>query len=426
LALASSAVVLFGMQRMLNTGWQGWAKPIVADYVDRLASEIGNPPDPAKAVALAARLPVTVRIDGPVVHFNSHPRHGKDRDDLGELEELGERHWHDREMKAEGWGLVRTTADGHRISFGLSQLPLESRPRRVGLITLVALLSLTGLALLGVHSLLRPLAPIAAGVERYGQGHFDQPIAVQREDELGDLAGRINGMAKSLESMLEAKRGLLLAISHELRSPLTRARLNAELVEDGEHRHALLRDLAEMRDLVTDLLESERMAAGHRALHLETVDLQALVRELLASQFPGVLVRCQLQADIPPVQADPTRLKLLLRNLVDNALRHSSGAANPPELRLERTHQGALRLTVRDHGPGVGEEQLQRLAEPFYRPDSARQRSTGGVGLGLHLCRLVAQAHGGRLEISNAHPGLRVGMVWPGTAPQAAPGAGSV
>jgi signal transduction histidine kinase len=420
LALASSAVVLLGMERLLASGWQGWARPIVTDYVDRLAAEIGTPPDEGRAVALAARLPVTIRIEGPHVHFDSHPHRGRDRDDDGDDDHL----WHDREMRAEGWGLVRTTADGHRITFGLSQLPLESRPRRVGLVTLLALLTMTGGALLGVHLLLRPLAPIAAGVARYGQGAFDQPITVQRQDELGDLAQRINGMAKSLEAMLEAKRGLLLAISHELRSPLTRARLNAELVAEGAPRAALLRDLAEMRQLIDTLLESERIAAGHSALQITAVDLQPLVHEVLETQFPGVLVRRYLQADIGPVLADATRLKLLLRNLMDNALRHSSGAGQPPEVRLDRTTRGELRLTVRDHGPGVPPEQLQRLSEAFYRPDSARQRSTGGVGLGLHLCRLVAEAHGGRLQIGNAEPGLRVSLVWPDRpASGAVPGA---
>ena len=104
---------------------------------------------------------------------------------------------------------------------------------------------------------------------RFGSGDFEPPIPVRRRDELGDLAERINRMAQSLHGMLDAKRALLLAISHELRSPLTRARVNAELVAEGEHRSALLRDLGEMRDLITDLLESERLASGHAALQPE-------------------------------------------------------------------------------------------------------------------------------------------------------------
>ena len=232
------------------------------------------------------------------------------------------------------------------------------------------------------------------------------------DDELGDLAERVNGMAKSLQGMLEAKRALLLAISHELRSPLTRARLNAELVDDSDAKAALLRDLAEMRDLINDLLESERIAAGHRALQIEEVDVTALIDEVLAARFASARVAVEADRGIGPVRADPMRLKLLLRNLVDNALRHSANAAQPPRVQFGRNAEGRLRLAVRDHGPGVDADQLARLAEPFYRPDSARQRATGGVGLGLYLCRLVAEAHGGRLEIRRMEPGLEVAAVW--------------
>jgi signal transduction histidine kinase len=106
---------------------------------------------------------------------------------------------------------------------------------------------------------------------------------------------------------------------------------------------------------------------------------------------------------------DRTRIRLLLRNLLDNALRHSVGAPHPPEIDLH-PEGGAIRITVRDHGPGVPEDQLPHLAQPFYRPDAARERATGGVGLGLYLCKLVAQAHGGTFTVRNALPGLEVSV----------------
>jgi signal transduction histidine kinase len=115
-------------------------------------------------------------------------------------------------------------------------------------------------------------------------------------------------------------------------------------------------------------------------------------------------------------------MRLLLRNLLDNALRYSQGQAQPPVLTLQvepAAGAGAgpgLRLTVRDHGPGVPEAQLAQLAQPFFRPDAARSRSDGGVGLGLYLCRLVAEAHGGRLQLRNAAPGLEVTVTLPGYA----------
>ena len=404
LALATTGVFLFGMQRVLQGGWQGYAKPMVADYVDRLAAEIGSPPDADRAKALVARLPISVRIDGPQLHYDSHPGRSVHRRWNGDGE---------RDIGAEGWGLVRQTADGHRIVFGLAGPLPSDRPRAFGWLTLAGLLLLTVIAYARVRSLLRPLDDIGAGVARFGAGDFTQPIEQTRRDELGELAERINRMAHSLHGMLDAKRALLLAISHELRSPLTRARVNAELVDEGEHRDALLRDLGEMRDLITDLLESERLATGHAALQTERVDLGALARELLATQFAQAAVTLRFDETLGPVQADPTRVRLLLRNLVDNALRHNAGAEQPPLLELAREADGQLRLSVRDHGPGVSEDQLARLAEPFYRADSARQRSTGGVGLGLTLCRLVAQAHGGTLSLRNAQPGLEVIARWP-------------
>jgi len=265
-----------------------------------------------------------------------------------------------------------------------------------------------------------PLKEIGAGVERFGRGDFSQPIPLRRHDELGVLAEQVNTMAADLQGMLDAKRALLLAISHELRSPLTRARLNAELVPEGRERDALLRDLAEMRDLVTSLLESERLAQPHAALQREPTDLAALVQGLQAGCFAGRALVVDLPPDLPTAEADKTRLTLLLRNLIDNALRHAGEAARPPEL-AARWDGTTLTLTVRDHGPGVPPEFLARLAEPFYRTDSARLRATGGVGLGLYLCRLVAQAHGGSLRFEAAGPGLRavVSLPWAPTAPPA-------
>lgn len=397
LALATSAVFMFGTQRALQSGWQGWVRPIVDDYAERLVAEIGSPPDPARAAAIVARLPLSIRIDGPQVHYDSHPR-----DEALRARRFDPAHW----------GLVRSSADGHRIAFGLAGPSPESRPRMFGWFTLAGLLLLTALAYAYVRHLLKPLEAIGEGVARFGRGEFGGPIVTAHDDELADLAGRINRMAASLQGMLDAKRALLLAISHELRSPLTRARLNAELVPEGEPRDALLRDLGEMRDLINDLLESERLAAGHAALQTETVDLAALVLELAETSFAGRGLRFELAPDIAPVRADPTRLRLLLRNLIDNALRHSAGAAQAPAVLLAHGDGGSLELGVRDHGPGVTEEQLQHLAEPFYRADSARTRSAGGVGLGLYLCRLVAQAHGGELVIAPARPGLRVLMRW--------------
>lgn len=406
LALAMAAVFMGGMQRIFSTGWRDAARPLVADYMDRLVQEIGTPPDVAKAQALAERLPIAIRIEGPRVNWQSHPDRPEHRERAG----LGGR--------AGDW-LSRPTADGHRVSFGLGTVPWQRGPHSpVGWITLALLLALIAAAYAYVRRLLRPLDDIGAGAERFGRGDFDTPIPLRRRDELGDLAQRINTMARDIKGMLDAKRGLLLALSHELRSPLTRARLNAELLPttpDGSgagepERAALLRDLGEMRDLISDLLESERLASPHATLQREPVDLAALVREVVADMPGAAAVTLDLPAGLPALALDRMRMRLLLRNLLDNALRYSAEAGQPPRITLTRQDDGVL-LAVRDFGPGVDAAQLAQLTEPFFRTDSARQRATGGVGLGMYLCRLVAQAHGAQLEVRNAELGLSVQLL---------------
>ncbi len=408
LALAMGAVFMGGMQRALTGGWRDAARPVVNDYMDRLAADIGSPPDVARAQALVARLPISVRISGPAVNWDSHA----DRSRRGWMDDKNERL--DRHEAGGADWRSRSTADGHRLTFGLGSLPWQREPGGIGWITLGLLLGLIVLAYAYVRRLLRPLDDIRAGAERFGRGAFDAPIPLRRRDELGELAERINTMAHDIEGMLNAKRALLLALSHELRSPLTRARLNAELLPDspegGGERAALLRDLGEMRDLISDLLESERLASAHAALQRESVDLAALVREVVADMPAAAAVTLDLAPGLDPLALDRSRMRLLLRNLLDNALRYSADAAQPPRITLAR-QDGGVWLAVRDFGPGVDAEQLARLTEAFYRTDSARQRATGGVGLGLYLCQLVAQAHGTMLELRNAGPGLMASLL---------------
>ena len=441
LAMAMSLAFVGGTRKAFSVGWRDAVRPLLVDYVDRLVAEIGSPPDAARARALAARLPISVRIDGPLTQFDSHPQRRVDmwRDGV----------WRDGEhgLDDESRSLLRRkTPDGHVFTFGAGSLEWHRGPGIFAWVTLAVLLALTALAFISVRRLLKPLDDIGAGAQRFGAGDFSQPIAVRRRDELGDLAGQINTMGHDIHQMLEAKRALLLAISHELRSPLTRARLNTELLPDTADAHApragLLRDLALMAGLISDLLESERLSGSHAALNRELTDLAQLVRDAVAEfqtdaqADPTVHFMVTIAADLPEISLDAVRIRLLLRNLLDNAVRHSQpfsqpiseqdsqqnsqqarqiDQANPAAvavgLSLQRTAPGSqefLQLSVRDYGPGVTASQLSQLAEPFFRADAGRQRSTGGVGLGLYLCRLVAQAHGGSLQIENAQPGLDV------------------
>lgn len=429
LAAAMTFVMVTGAQKAFSVGWREAARPLLMDYVDRLASEItaGGLPSVERAQAITRRLPLTVRIDGPQVQWASHP----DQDAPDWQREGGT---DEQRFQREDWGggkdwqriLKRQTSDGHSVEFGINEEVFERRPRLIGF-ALTALLLLTLLAWLYVRRLLKPLDAIGEGARRFGAGDFSQPIpdrCCKAHDELGELASTINTMGRDIHQMLDAKRALLLAISHELRSPLTRARLNTELLPEGPdvspQRGALLRDLQEMASLISDLLESERLSVKHAALQREPVALAALAREVVAEVLARQPERSDARPeitllaapDLPNLALDPTRIRLLLRNLLDNALRHSPGASSPPELQLRADGQDIC-IEVRDFGPGVADDQIPHLAEPFFRPDTARTRAQGGVGLGLTLCKLVAQAHGGTFAVRNARPGLAVTVTLP-------------
>ncbi len=463
LAVAVSATFFVGMHVLQNVGWHEYLRPLVTNYADTLVSEIGSPPDIDRARLLAQRLPLRIRIEGPGTNWDSadepppprppdgvgpgwpsrhpvvtlpngdplplvvpeprrppprtQPDHVPPADALRPAPRGAPYHLAlNSDIDPSSWRVLRRLPDGYRIIFSLADMSHEARSEHIGWATLGVLLLLTALTYAWVRHMLRPLVALRAGAVRYGQGDFSRPIVPRNRDELGDLAEQINGMAARLHHMLDAKRQLLLAISHELRSPLARARMNTELLDESTERSALLRDLGEMRDLITDLLESERLAdvqaGGHAALQTEVSTLSDIIHEQCDAQAEAATVTLQLDDALPALPLDRARIRLLLRNLVDNALRHGSESSRTPLVRTSGAPQ-AVQLVVRDFGPGMDDNQLQHAAEAFYRADAARLRSTGGVGLGLYLCKLVAEAHGGTLVLRNAQPGLEITVSLP-------------
>jgi signal transduction histidine kinase len=257
---------------------------------------------------------------------------------------------------------------------------------------------------LAVRALFLPVATIRQGAAYIGAGHFGHRIKTGRSDELGELADDINRMAGKVEGMLDAKRQLLLGVSHELRSPLSRMTLALALLDDSTAVRGLKQDVDEMRSIVDSLLDAERLGSAHTALNLEDVALDALVADLVARYFPD---NARLQVDVPAgltLRGDPARIQLLLKNLVGNALRYAPPESGAVDLNIRADAQ-AVEFRVRDRGPGLSPEQREHLGEPFYRADSSRARETGGTGLGLHLARQVARAHGGDLQYAAADPG---------------------
>jgi signal transduction histidine kinase len=212
----------------------------------------------------------------------------------------------------------------------------------------------------------------------------------------------VNQLAGDVQDMLEAKQQMLLAISHELRSPLTRTKVALEFLDDEMIKKNILDDVVEMENLITDLLESERLNTRHSKLQLSTVDLVRLINELVEHEFSQHKNRIEVSVPVTTVHRviDGTRIRLLLKNLIDNALCYSPADGEPIHVQLI-ADSDAFMIAVSDHGPGMSPEDVERATEPFYRADPARCRDTGGFGLGLYLCRRIAEAHGGNLLIES-------------------------
>ncbi len=386
-----------------------------ADYV---LNDIGSPPSIDRARAITERVPVDIRLSGPGVDWASDPGFpqideipfGPIPIDFLGLDEKSQKNLESwaRNLKLVRFGEYRRHAfvelvrDGYKIIIASPRMSETPRPDYTQpAIALISIIVLVG-CYFAVRWLVRPIKWIQKGTARIGQGDLDYRIRATRRDDLGDLANEINHMADDVKDMLEAKQQLLLAISHELRSPLTRAKVALEFLEDGQVKHDLLGDVREMEKLIADLLESERMNAGHTTLRRSSIELGAMLQSLIHTEFQDRFDRINLHLPSEPVvrEVDAVRVRLVAKNLIENALRYTPRDGPPVEVELA-AKPGMVTLRVRDHGPGIPKEHLPRVTEPFYRADPARSRSTGGLGLGLYLAKRIAEAHRGSLVIES-------------------------
>ncbi len=244
----------------------------------------------------------------------------------------------------------------------------------------------------------RPLSRLARAAEAIGQGGRAAQLEEKGARELRHAARAFNTMQDRLHRYLDSRTRVLAAMSHDLKTPLTRLRLQVEtLIEDAALRARLGRELDEMESMVHGALALFRGLNEREAS--EPVDVNAMlesVREGFAAMGEGVTVSGRALA---PFSARPQALKRCLTNLVANAVKFGGRA----DIAIDDGE--ALRIRVRDQGPGVPPDELERVFEPFYRLESSRNRDTGGTGLGLSIARDVAQAHGGRLVLRNRPEG---------------------
>ena len=266
-----------------------------------------------------------------------------------------------------------------------------------------------------------PVRALQRAVERFGGGDLTARVGSDRADELGELARTFDRMAGRLETLLAAERRLLLDISHELRSPLARLGVAVELARAGEEadRQAALdriqKESDRLNSLVGQLLEVTRAEGDPSLLRHQSLQLDELVKQLVEeSEIEAEAHGCKLvleKADPAAMEGDPELLRRAVENVIRNAIRYA-----PPETAVDVSlvrNDGVARIGVRDRGPGVPEETLPRLFDAFFRVDTARDRSRGGIGLGLSIARRAVELHKGKITARNVKPGLEVEIELP-------------
>lgn len=272
-------------------------------------------------------------------------------------------------------------------------------------IYLLRILAVVLVALLAVRLALRPLKQMAAAAEALGRDIHRPPLSLEGPQEVRQAAQAFNAMqARLIDSIAERTR-FFAAVSHDLRTPITRLRLRAELLPDEVQRERFRDDLGHMEDMVSASLDFLRNGELEQAR--EPVAIDALLQGLQAD-FEDLGGTLTIRGSARPLHAHPGGLRRCLQNLLDNARRHAPG---PVDIEVVDEATQVL-IRVADRGPGIAQEHRQRVFEHFYQCDPSR--SGGGHGLGLSIAASIVGAHGGTLELAEREGGgLVVGLVLP-------------
>lgn len=300
--------------------------------------------------------------------------------------------------------------------------PFGLQDARIPLVLAAVLLALLTSSLLAL-SITRPVRALQRVTRSLAAGDLDVRVpreVTTRRDELGRLGTSFDSMARRLGEALRARERLLRDVSHEIRSPLTRIRLAIELARDGvgtELQLARVDSEVERLDaLVGNILDVARLESGAEILRRDRLDLVTLIDRIAAdaafeAQARGCSVRWRNPADDCEIDGDADWTGAAIENVVRNALHHAP-RDSVVELQLDIL-PGSYELHVRDQGPGVPEQDLERIFEPFHRVAPDRSRDSGGAGLGLAITSRVMRAEGGGCRARNLARGLEISLWWP-------------
>ncbi len=374
----------------------------MANYANYLIKDLGIPPDPKKAKQWTEKYYIQIRFESPGFNWSSS-------ENLPTIEEI-EKRQRRIDYRLINGNTYSLTGKYRGRGFQISKMPSGSYlflidfikpPKHIKqVIVLILILSLTLIgAYFAIKRLLKPIRWLMDGVDHVSSGNFSHEIPVKKKDELGQLSKSFNSMTKRISEMIHSKEQLLLDVSHELRSPLTRMKLALEFIPDDLTRDSLSEDVVEMEKMITEILESERLNSHYGKLNLQSVNVAELINdtaEHYMSRAPGLKVSSV--PDFLNLTIDIDRIAMVLKNVIENALRYSQPDGKPVELAVHQDND-YLNIIIKDDGIGIPEDELAFIFEPFYRVDRSRSKDTGGYGLGMSLCKKFMEAHEGMIDI---------------------------
>ena len=366
------------------------------NYFEYVANDIGSPPDTVLAKQISDKYSLAIWYKSDSLNWSS-----ADSSSYARYHRLFKRYDHAKEEFSRDSTFIVRNSDGSQFIFW-GDFRKNARPGHNFLVHLLIVLSvLITLAYFLVRWIFKPVKLLSKSVEEVSSGNLDNPIIVKNKDELGRLANSFNSMTERIKDMLKSRDQLLLDVSHELRSPLTRMKMALEFLEDGEKKTSIENDIKEIELMITEILETERLKAGYGKLKLEKSDISELIKELLKDykgSVPNIVIKGNLRQIL--LSLDKERIKIVLRNIIENALRYSNSESEPIEVAVDE-YDKRVDVIIKDDGMGIPENDIPNLFEPFYRVDSSRSKKTGGYGLGLSLCKKIMDAHRGSILIKN-------------------------
>jgi len=253
-------------------------------------------------------------------------------------------------------------------------------------------------AALAVRTMTRSLERLSRAARALGENPEGPPLDPSGPREVANVIDAFNRMQLQVRGYVLERARMLGAVSHDLKTPITRMRLRAEMLPEGAVKDKFVRDLDEMEAMVGSTLEFFRSLG--KEPQRQPVDVAALIDSLCEDWRESGRETSVSGAPRGPYNAHPQALRRCLNNLIENALRYGERA----DITIDDDAQ-TLRIEVRDRGPGIPEDQLETVFEPFYRLEASRSRASGGVGLGLSIARNIARWHGGEVTLRNAPDG---------------------